>query len=464
MFASIYIPDFALQAALRPDSELLAQPVALIEEESPKAGILQLTRAARMAGVSPGMTSTQAMARCAHLRLCPRSPALEQTARDILLQSAGHLSPWIEDTAPGVCTLEKPPLPPRLQSALEALAAFHMEARIGVAETPDLALLAAHHARPILIVDRARDFLSQLPVAALAPSPPLLAVLDKWGIRTLGEFTALGKDPLARRLGPEALVLYDRATGNTRRPLRLVPVPEIFEESVELEHELETLEPLLFLLRRFLEQLTLRLTAGYRVASEIHLRLRFSAGPDYERVFKVPSPTCEIETLFRMLHTHLENFRTDWPIVALQLVAIPGDPTRRQFGLFETALRDPNRFSETLARLAALVGQDRVGSPRRLDTHRPDAFQIVPFIAENVATREGEGDRGGGLCLRRFRPAIPTTPPEMASAALGPYFNSGDWWDNEAWSREEWDIHTPDDKLCRIYRDGDQWFLEGLYD
>src|SRR5438874_8445424 len=106
MFAVIYIPDFALQAVLRQEPELCSQPTVLIEEESAKAKILQLTEAARAAGIHEGMTSTQAMARCGAVRIRPRSAARERIAQDILLQFAASLSPWIENTAPGVCTLQ----------------------------------------------------------------------------------------------------------------------------------------------------------------------------------------------------------------------------------------------------------------------------------------------------------------------------------------------------------------------
>src|SRR5690606_13072103 len=97
-------------------------------------------------------------------------------------------------------------------------------------------------------------------------------------------------------------------------------------------------------------------------------------GSLYEHWFRIPSPTGKIQTLFRMLQTHLETLRTDSPIGAVRLTATPCNPVTHQFGLFETALRDPNRFAETLARVTALCGPDRAGSPVIEPTHRADAF------------------------------------------------------------------------------------------
>src|SRR5205809_1745376 len=97
----------------------------------------------------------------------------------------------------------------------------------------------------------------------------IFAILHKWGIHTLGQLAALDKEQLAARLGPEAVRMWERANGQSHRVLKLVRPPESFEENFEFEHEIETAEPLLFMLRRFLEQLTMRLNAIYLVAKEL---------------------------------------------------------------------------------------------------------------------------------------------------------------------------------------------------
>src|SRR6184192_4630868 len=179
----------------------------------------------------------------------------------------------------------------------------------------------------------------------------ILEVLHKWGIHTLGQLAALDKEQLGARLGPEAVRMWERANGQSNRLLKLVRPPESFDESFEFEHEIETAEPLLFMLRRFLEQLSLRLSAIYLVAKELTLRITFSNKQNYERVFKIPQSTNDVDLLFRMLHTHLENFKSEHPIIAVALSAQPIKPAREQFGLFETTLRNPNQLYESLARL-----------------------------------------------------------------------------------------------------------------
>src|SRR6201987_2741985 len=182
----------------------------------------------------------------------------------------------------------------------------------------------------------------------------IFAILHKWGIHTLGQLAALDREELGRRLGPEAVQLWERANGISNRLLKFVRPPELFEESFEFEKEVETAQPLLFILRRFLEELSLRLNAIYLVAKELSLRITFSnppqngsAGADneyYERCFKIPQPTNDVDLLFRMLQTHLENFKSKHPIISVALTAQPIKPASQQFGLFETALRNPQQL------------------------------------------------------------------------------------------------------------------------
>src|SRR6266446_3985584 len=182
---------------------------------------------------------------------------------------------------------------------------------------------------------------SNAPKAQLSTAE-ILRILHKWGIHTLGQLAALDKEELRTRLGADAVRLWERANGTATRLLKFVQPPEAFDESFEFDHEIETAEPLLFMLRRFLEQLALRLNAIYLVAKELTLCISFSNQQTYKRIFKIPQPTNDVDLLFRMLQTHLENFKSEHPIVAVALSAQPIRPASQQFGLFETALRNPN--------------------------------------------------------------------------------------------------------------------------
>jgi protein ImuB len=483
MFAVVYVPNFGLQAVLRHAPESRSAPVALVEAEVSKALIVQLNAAAAACGVEVGLTPSQAMARCERLIIRTRSHAQEQAATEVLLQMAYAFSPNIEATAPGICTLELSGLHLQSVAAIEAwagkiisaLAPLGLEARTGVAPTPALAALAADSNS---IVREAAEFVAALPIESLQPAPEILGILSRWGIRTVGAFLNLGKQQVVERLGAEALDLFERVSIHSLRPLKLVSPPEEFSEAMDFEPAIEMTEPLLFVLRRFVEQLARRIGLLHRVIAELQLELALSSGAKYQHAFKVPSPTGNITTLFRMLQTHLETLRTDSPIVSLRLAAKPCLPGKHQFGLFEATLRDPNQFAETLARLTALCGPDRVGTPALEATHRPDSFRLQVPDFSRATDREAKPETLG-LQLRRFRPALPARiefrgrqPVFICSRTInggvldmrGPFHSSGNWWDAGRWTRKEWDIQTTDGALYRIFESLEGFFVEGRYD
>ena len=171
MFATIYVPNFHLQAALRHQPELDHQAVALIDDQETKAVIMQLNAAAVAAGVRCGMTPTQGLARYLQLIVKTRLREQEKVLDELLLHFACTLAPYVEATAPGVCTVEftdARSVRQNVERVIEQLAQASVAAQAGIARTPDTSFLAAHLAQPVLQVDQAKDFLAPLPIETLA--------------------------------------------------------------------------------------------------------------------------------------------------------------------------------------------------------------------------------------------------------------------------------------------------------
>ena len=492
-FAVLHLGDFPLQALLRTAPDLSPQPVALLDGERKRAQIIALTPAARLAGVEPGLTAPSALARCPDLILRQRQPDAEAEARASLLAGAATLAPLVEDTSPGIATVDVSTLPvdqrrPRLQAALGQLAQLGLTATAGLAPTPLLALYAASLPRSsdsgLRIVDSPRDFLADLPLAVATPTSEQQEILGLWGVHTLGQLSALPKTEVAQRLGPDGLALWERAAGEATRPIRPLPPPQTFAAELELEFPIETLEPLLFLLRRFVDRLCLDLNTAGLSAAEIELSLPLDNEAIHQRTIRLPEPTASPDLLFRTLQSHLETVQTDSPVVAARLLLHPVRPLHRQHGLFDSSLRDPHGFSETLARTAALVGSSQVGTPQVQDTHRPDTIMLAaPATVINPAPPP-PALPPLGLPLRRYRPA-PVARVELDATSLapiyvstdrvsgaitahqGPWRASGDWWQSDqSWAREEWDIALgpPATGLYRLSHTPTGWYLEGEYD
>jgi hypothetical protein len=102
-----------------------------------------------------------------------RSAAQEQCITEILIEQAFTLAPFVEATAPGVCTVQftdTRDVEAHVRNAIERLTNLDIVARAGIAQNADTSLLAAHLATPVLRVGDVRTFLARLPIESLASS------------------------------------------------------------------------------------------------------------------------------------------------------------------------------------------------------------------------------------------------------------------------------------------------------
>jgi protein ImuB len=368
------------------------------------------------------------------------------------------------------------------RSGVDRNAAFtHAGVRsLALASNPDAAVCAARGFPRLSIVpygDEAK-FLGPLPLAQLAPSPQLAETLDRWGIRRFQDLAALPPLGIAERLGPEGLRLRELARGEAQRKLKPIDDPERFEEEFEPEYPVDLLEPLAFLLARLLNGLATRLATRALATDELRLRLKLETGAIHERVLRLPVPSLDTKAFLKLWHLDLAAHPPAAPVVAVWLGLHPAKPQAAQSGLFLPSAPEPVKFEITLARVRAIVGERNVGTPRVLDTHRPDAFSNRSGWGRAWVASPAAGSPAA-LILRRFRPAraarvtlVRSQPGAIAAVGVrgkvvdlaGPWRSSGDWWTPDPWQRDEWDVALSDGGLYRLYCDPAGWFVEGSYD
>lgn len=171
MFATIYLPNFFLQAAIRHEDISSSTPIALIDEQEKKPLIIQLNEAADNAGVRIGMAPSQGLARCLELVIKIRSTPKEHALGNLLLHYAFSLSPNVEATAPGIWTVEftrMDNLDTKVSTVVQQLGQCDIQVRAGIAPTPDLSFLAANLGQPVLQITNPEEFLAPLPIDILA--------------------------------------------------------------------------------------------------------------------------------------------------------------------------------------------------------------------------------------------------------------------------------------------------------
>ena len=468
--------------------------------------------------------------------------AAEGSRPDVLLGVARDFSPRVEIRGPREVTLDLSGLTRLFGDAktiageLRRTAADRgLRVRIAIAGTRTAARLLTRARAGITIVNAGdeAEALADLPIELLEifreqnendPNDPnvsndpndLITTLRRWGLRTLGEFAALPAEDVAARLGQEGVAWQHLARGEDPAPLVPSVPEERFEQALDLEWPIEGLEPLSFVLARLIEPLSVHLERRDRGAAVLHVRLHLVTRDVHERSLQLPAPMRDARTLRTLALLDLESHP---PPAAIDRVVVAIDPTPGrviQFSLLTRPLPTPENLSTLIARLTALMGEDRVGSPVTVDSWEPGAFEMHTF-APREATAEQTNYLGGvtqwpaamedvanspKMAIRRFRIPIPArvhmaegVPARIYSDRrgltggiveryAGPWRSSGGWWIDGAqpnvvrerpaarrvttggWDRDEWDVTLSDGATYRVYRerDTDAWFIEGVVD
>jgi protein ImuB len=385
-----------------------------------------------------------------------------------------------------------------------------LQIRVAIAGTRTAARLMVRHRAGLSIIESGTEAiaLAPLPLALLGEflgnsqlgvgNWELGIVFKRWGLRTLGDLAALPSDDVAARLGQDGVRWQRLARGEDVAPLVPAVPEERFEQSLDLEWPIEELEPLAFVLGRLLEPLEAHLERRGRGAAVLHVRLclvkaRGGAREVHERSLQLPTPIRDARTLRTLALLDLESHPPSGPIDRV-VVAVDPTPARIiQFSLITRPLPSPEQISTLMARLQALMGETRCGSPALVDAWQPGAFEMTPFTPIDahrgvsvplcVGAVNDAADSAPVLALRRFRHPVPARvrvadgkPVRVSidrrgmdgggvSVCAGPWRTSGDWW-REGWDRDEWDVTLTDGATYRLFRsrDTDAWFVDGVVD
>lgn len=564
---------FPLAAYLRGAPELARE--AVVVHEGPSARIVAASRLARRAGVRPGLTVAQARNIESGLVSRVRDPERERTAREVLLEIGGAFSPRVEDGGEGMVYLDLAGVSAACagngiggrrrgrhergrraaadavaadehslgQSIMRDMDAAGLPGRVGIAGSKLAARAAAALPRsPNVVAPRGEArFLAPLPLkslfeggsspgsgagagsgARLGATPDdddeeILHTLKLWGLRTVGDLAGLPAGEIHSRLGERGAALHAAARGVDPEPLVPLPPAPTFREAQTLEWPIDNLEPFLFVARGAVERVASRLDARGMGCKRIELSLRIEPEGLHELAIELPAPTREARTLLSLIRLHLEAEPPRAPITSMQLLAHPDVPRQAQLSLLGPAALSPDRLAAVTARLLALLGPNRVGSPRTRNGHLPERFRLTdydppppprirleprpgrgmlavrtlrPPVEVEVLTaesRESAGNgTGAGTDAASSGPSRPAPAPCPAPVrinplpseerhvriegavrtAAGPWEIEEGWWREAPALRDYWDVELRSGAVCRIYRDriSERWFADGVYD
>jgi protein ImuB len=492
--ACIYVPQLALQAALRRSPETHGTAAALLSHAAQgKPRITELDAEARRAGVRPGMTAAQAAAAAPGLRLYTATVADAQAGAAALADVGYAFAPRVEREGERIffAADDLQRLHPQGERAIAQAVQAHAArlgfgARVALASTKASARVATRaHELAVVPADRAgaRAFLAPLPVHLLTDDDALRAAFRRWGTRTAGAIAALPVDAVALRLGPAGAVVARAARGEDDEPFLPQLPPDAIEEAVELDYPIYEIEPLAFVLRGLVDRALARLGGRSLACAGLTLRLSLDPRGIEVREISLASPTREGKTLLELARLDLARRPPQAAVVGVHLVALPARVRATQLDILRPAGPAPDRLATTLARLAALVGPENVGAPAVVDSWREETVAVRPYCPSDLPGGASSSETRLGIRCRRPPEEIEVLMGREGPTALrglettarvlvaaGPYRLSGEWWQESAeggnWAREYWDVHASDGAIYRLHRntrDG-RFYLDGYYD
>ena len=545
--ACFYVPMFVLAARLRSEPDLLNEAVGIVEGNGSNAHIVAATRRARKKGIQPGLSLAQARALLPKLIARGRDSECERTAQEALLEVAETFSPRVEDAGEGVVFLDvtgmerhfdfgsresgvggrsndvdsslsdsrlpAPDSPETLlaRAALRACDAVSLPARVGIAASKLAARVAAELPKSPTVVAPGEEatFLAPLPLTRLSPELEAAAMLQRFGLASIGDLAKLPESEIASRLGEVGRELHWAARGIDPRPLMPRPLPPEFREGMELEWPLVALEPFLFIANAALDRLSKRMEIQGFACKRLEFTLTLDPEGFDARGIDMPAPTRDVKTMLTLMRLDLEKTPPGAPVVGFSFVAHPDRPRRAQLSLFGPSAVSPEKLATTIAKLVSILGDGRVGMPMTVDGHLPERYAINVFSPPPPPDMKRTPARGRGLlAVRTFRPPIPievttreaegddvqiasirsladeisdTRPPTPNSRprvevgtkidiagtvriCSGPWRIEEGWWSERPDIREYWDVELERGGVYRVFRGGKEWFVDARYE
>jgi protein ImuB len=486
LWFALELPSLPLQIVERAGAA--SDPLVISEGAAQRPTVACVNAAAHAAGIREGQAVAAAKALAGNLRALPRDASAELDALQRLAAWAGQFTPMSCVDAQGVALEVESCL--KLFDGHAKLAAairrgvremgFH--ATLGIAPTPLAARLFARaeahglQVRSCLAVADLRERLADLPLFLLEWDGKILARLTDLGVVRLRDLLELPGEGVARRFGAETLLCLDRLMGRVADPREPYAPPPRFRARLELPAEAESVEALLFPLRRMLVEFEGSLRGRGAGVQRLALSLEHVRRKRTRLELEFSSPEREADFILSIAREKLGRLTLAAPTVALEMRAealLPYTPRSTAWlpGPRENAL-DRERLIE---RLGARLGPERVFGIAIANDHRPDTNWAPAFagVTRHCLPGEGRGPinsaRPTWLLHRPQRlitqDGAPTFQGRLELLA-GPERIEAGWWDGEEVSRDYYVAANPRGEaywIFREHRDAQSWYVHGVF-
>ena len=520
--AVVWCPDWPVQASgIDPDL-----PVAVLHANR----VVACSGAARAEGVRIGQRRRQAEAACGGLVVVARDPDREARAFEPVVAAVAAICPLVEVVRPGLVAFSaRGParffggeaelvhlltdlVPGRtgtagggagVPAATEEAGWGRPAGRIGIAEGRFAATLAARRGRSIP-PGETPEFLEPLPVRELETADlegveDLVGLLDRLGVRTLGQLAALPGPQVLARFGPVGAAAHRLARGLDLRPLDARHPPEDLTVTAELDPPVERVDTAAFAAKSLVDRLHEGLAERSLRCTLVRIEAETEHGESFTRCWRHDG-TFTAAALAERVRWQLDGWiagpagqRPTGGITLLRLVPeeLTADQGSQQ-GFWGGVAEADRSAARVLARVQALLGPEGVltavvGGGRapaervravpwgdRREPLRPSEppwpGQVPPpppsLLRGGPAELLGADGRPVAVSGRGELLAAPATLDGVRVAAWSaPWPCRERWWDPEACSRKaRMQVVAADGRALLLVVEHGRWSVEAVYD
>ena len=502
----LWCPDWPVAAASRAHGIPDGTAIALVE----RGQIFASSAAARADGVTRGLRLREAQSRCPDLTVLPYDQAIDIRSFEPVLAAIEEVMAGAQLLRPGMCAIRSRG-PSRFYGSdeeaalwlLDTLDSLGIDARVGIADGP---FAAEHAARStgsprlrIVTEGASASFLAPFPVRLL-DDPQLGVLLQRLGIRTLGEFAMLTAEDVAARFGHGGAHLHALACG--RDGSQVVPrtPPRELDTVIEFEPPLDRIDQVAFGFRASADSFIDAITAAKLVCTSIRVEIDSDAGETSERTWLHPRSFTAGDVVDR-IRWQLQGGSTESglssPISYVRVSPESVDAIgNHEEGLWGTAADE--RIHHGLSRVQSMLGHGGVltavigGGRSLLDRQNLVAWGDRPLAARNEAPPwhgrlpnpapstvfeqrmpVSVSDHAGHAVTIDDRGALSGPPSALSlggsalalSAWAGPWPLDERWWDpTQSASGNRFQVVDETGVAWLLVLDGTSWWAEARYD
>ena len=479
--ACVNVPCILIQILLREHPEWRSHPTAVVTEDKPLGTIVETNRAARQAGIRPGMRYSTALSLISELRAGVISQDTVSAGRELMFKRFTRFSPEIEPSRfePGIFWLNADGLT-RLFSSLSHwttqietdLNTLGFSVRIAVGFTRFGTFAAAKTTRASIIFlsrEEERTYCMQTPLTILPLSHKTLARLRNLGVCTIAAFLRLPRHGVRLRFGSETERLYLFASDDSTVPLQPARLREEMVLEKLIPHETTNRAHLLPSIEEMLDRLLEDAKEHDERIREISLALHTENDHRIIEMIRPAEPTTQRTFLVQLIGLRLENVALTTPVVRIKMSAERIVTADAQLNLFRApSRRNLAEGARAFALIRAELGNDAVQIARVAQEHLPERqFEWTTMDRPVYPKNEPDSPPQWKLVRRVFPEAVPLLPVHaeslLANHRGGPYVVAAEWWKHDT-EREYHFVETKRGRILWIYHDRLRscWMVQGF--